>query len=133
MDLGLVMMALGSFRFGVSNGAYQEFSRTAAYRWEKVNRIGRAPALQYAGPDAQEVTIEGVIYPHFAGGLHQMDLIRLQAGLGFPMLMVDGFGWVWKRWVITSVEEKKSFFMTDGAPLKIAFTITLQAYGGDFL
>ena len=131
MNLGFVMMALGAFRFGMAGGAYQTFSRTASYRWSKVNRIGRTPALQYAGPDAQEVTIEGVIYPHFKGGLHQVELMRLQAGLGKPMMMVDGLGWVWSRWVITRVEERKSVFLRDGAPRKIEFTVTLQAYGQD--
>lgn len=125
------MMALGSFRFGMSNGSYQNFARTAGYRWEKVNRIGRAPALQYGGPDTQDVTIEGVIYPHFRGGLRQMDLMRTQAETGFPMMMVDGLGWVWKQWVITRVEERKSVFLRDGAPRKIEFSITLQSYGKD--
>ncbi|EEE38308.1 putative phage tail protein U [Rhodobacteraceae bacterium KLH11] len=56
------MMALGSFRFGMTNGAYQKFSRSAGYRWNEVDRIGREPALQYLGPGAQEIAIEGVIY-----------------------------------------------------------------------
>lgn len=133
MQFSLVMMALGTFRFGISNGAYQKFSRTAAYRWNKVERAGRTPALQYTGPDAQEITIEGVIYPHYRGGLRQVDLMRLRAGLGIPMMMVDGLGWVWQRWVIVRIEERKSVFLRDGAPRKIEFTITLQAYGEDFL
>lgn len=125
------MMALGAFRFGMSNDAYQEFSRSAKYRWSKVNRIGRAPALQYAGPDSEEITLEGVIYPHFKGGLRQVDLMRLQAGLAQPMMMVDGMGWIWKRWIITGVDERKKYFMSDGAPRQIDFTMTLQSYGQD--
>ncbi|MGR3501619.1 phage tail protein [Pseudaestuariivita sp.] len=132
MPVALVMMALGSFRFGSSNEAYQNFARTAGYRWGKVERIGAAPALQYAGLDTQEVTIEGVIYPHFRGGLRQLDLMRAVAGAGVPMMMVDGLGWVWNRWCIVSIEERKSYFLKDGAPRKIEFTITLQSYGGGF-
>ncbi|WP_253261199.1 MULTISPECIES: phage tail protein [unclassified Roseobacter] len=131
MQLGLVMMALGSFRFGMTNGAYQQFSRNAGYRWNEVERIGREPALQYLGPGAQEVAIEGVIYPHFKGGLHQVDLMRLNAGNGLPMMMVDGLGWVWKRWVIVRVEERKSYLLRDGAPRKIEFSLTLKSYGPD--
>lgn len=131
MQLGLVMMALGSFRFGMTNGAYQQFSRSAGYRWSKVDRIGREPAMQYLGPDTQEVTIEGVIYPHFKGGLRQVDLMRLKAGTGLPMMMVDGLGWVRKKWVIVRVEERKSYFLSDGAPRKIEFSLTLKSYGPD--
>ena len=131
MQMGMVLMALGVFRFGISNDGYQKLSRTAAFRWQKLNRIGRAPALQYGGPDAEQITIEGVIYPHFKGGLRQVELMRLRAQTGLPMMMVDGLGWVWKRWVIVNVEEKKSYFLRDGAPRKIEFTMTLKAYGSD--
>jgi len=131
VNAALVMMALGTFRFGMANGAYRQFARSAAYRWSKVERIGREPALQYLGPDAHEIVIEGTIYPHYKGGLRQVDAMRLQADLGLPMMMVDGLGWVWKRWVILRVEEQKSHFLRDGAPRKITFSLALQSYGPD--
>lgn len=129
--ISTVMMALGTFRFGMSRAGYQSFTRSAAWRWEQVDRIGRAPALQYLGPGAEEITLEGVIYPHFKGGLRQMDLMRAMAGTGQPMILVDGLGWVWQRWAITAIEETKTVFLADGAPRRIDFSITLQAYGGD--
>jgi phage protein U len=55
----------------------------------------------------------------------------LKAETATPLMMVDGLGWVWKRWVITSVTEKKGLFMADGAPRKIDFTMTLKSYGSD--
>lgn len=131
MELGSVMMALGAFRFGMSGEAYQQFSRSAGYRWEKVHRIGRAPAMQYAGPDVHEVRLEGVIYPHFKGGLRQVELMRAKANTGEPLMMVDGLGWVWNKWVITGVDEGKSVFMRDGAPRKIDFSMSLTTYGAD--
>jgi phage protein U len=127
----LVMMALGGLRFGVNRAAYQTFTRMASYRWEEQARLGRAPALQYLGPGADEITLEGVIYPHFKGGLRQIELMRLLARQGQPMILVDGLGWVWDRWVITGIDEAKSVFMADGAPRKIEFTVTLKAYGAD--
>lgn len=129
--LDLVMMALGTFRFGVNRAAYQTFHRTAQFRWEKLDRIGRAPALQYLGPDADEISLEGVIYPHFKGGLRQVELMRLAGRVGQPFILVDGLGWVWERWVIAGVEETKSVFLANGAPRKIEFSLTLRAYGAD--
>ena len=131
VSLGLVMMALGTFRFGVNRASYQTFTRDAAYRWAKADRLGRDPALQFLGPDAEEITLEGVIYPHFKGGLRQMDLMRAVAELGTPMMLVDGLGFVWQRWAIVTVSETKSVFLADGAPRRIEFSIRLQAYGGD--
>ncbi len=135
MDLGLslVMMALGAYRFAVTSESYQSSARTSAWRWAKKDRLGRAPALEYLGPDTDELMFEGVIYPHFRGGLGQVDLMRAEAGLGVPSMMVDGTGLVWNRWCIAGVEERRSFFMTDGAPRKIEFTLTLQSYGEDLL
>lgn len=132
MNVSLVMMALGAFRFGVSQDLYQSYQRSAAFRWEKVNRIGTAPSLQYGGPDAEQLKLSGVIYPHFKGGLRQADLLRAQAGLGVPMMMVDGMGWNWKRWVIVSVDETRTLFMSDGAPQKIEFSMTLESYSAGF-
>lgn len=131
LGLSLVMMALGSFRFGVNRANYQSFTRSAAWRWEEQPRLGRRPALQYLGPGAEEITLEGVIYPHFKGGLRQIELMRLVASAGQPLILVDGMGWVWDRWVITAVEERKTLFMADGAPRKIEFTTSLKAYGSD--
>jgi hypothetical protein len=47
------------------------------------------------------------------------------------MMLVDGLGWVWERWVIIAVEERKSVFLPGGAPRKIEFTVRLRAYGAD--
>ncbi|MCA3509231.1 MAG: phage tail protein [Rhodobacter sp.] len=131
IDLPTVMMALGTFRFGVNRANYQTFTREAAFRWARQDRLGRAPALQYLGPDAEEISLEGVIYPHFRGGLRQMELMRAVARQGMPMMLVDGLGWVWQRWVITGVSETKTVFLADGAPRRIDFGIRLQAYGRD--
>jgi phage protein U len=125
------MMALGAFRFGVNQASYQTFRRRAQFRWSQHDRVGRAPALQFLGPDADEVTLEGVIYPHFRGGLRQVEGMRLAATLGQPMMLVDGLGWVWARWALTAVSESKSLFMADGAPRRIEFDVTLRAYGAD--
>lgn len=129
--LDLVMMVLGSMRFGVRQGNYQTFRRQAGYRWDQVSRVGRAPAAQYAGPGVQTITLEGVIYPHNRGGLRRVEAMRLIARTGTPMILVDGLGFIWDRWVVTSVSEEKTFLMADGAPRRIDFDVTLQNYGAD--
>ncbi|MCA8881834.1 MAG: phage tail protein [Rhodobacteraceae bacterium] len=124
-------MALGSFRFGVNKASYQALSRTAAWRWSTLDRIGRAPASQFLGAGAEDIRLEGVIYPHFKGGLRQVEAMRVIAGLGEPMILVDGLGWVLNRWCITRIEERKRVFLADGAPRKIEFSLDLQSYGED--
>lgn len=126
-----VMMALGAFRFGVLGGSYQQLTRRARYRWEQQDRLGRDPAQQFLGPGAEEIQLEGVIHPHYRGGLRQVEAMRLIARTGEPLMLVDGLGWVWQRWVITEVTEVKSVLFADGTPRRIEFQIALRSYGED--
>ncbi|MEW6490373.1 MAG: phage tail protein, partial [Thermodesulfobacteriota bacterium] len=63
-----VMLALGGFLFAVSTAAYQRLQRSAEYRWPAQERFGRPPARQFTGPGAESVELDGVLYPHHAGG-----------------------------------------------------------------
>lgn len=131
MQTNLTMMALGPYRFGCNTAAYQSFERSAAYRWASQTRIGRLPASQFMGADAQGVTLQGVIYPGFKGGLNQVETMRTVAGLGRPLMMTNGYGRSLGRWVILSISETSTVFFGDGAPRKIEFTLTLRQYGED--
>lgn len=130
LGISIVMMGLGGFRFGVNRGCYQKLTKETSFRWPQQDRVGVAPGLQFLGPDVKTMTLDGVIYPHYKGGLRQIEAMAALGGLGRPMMMVDGLGWIWNRWVIERVTETKEFFLTDGAPLKITFTIELKSYGG---
>jgi phage protein U len=127
----LTMLALGGFRFGVNTATYQALQRTAAYRWATLDRAGRDPAAQYLGPGVETITLNGVIYPHFKGGLRQVEAMRLSARLGEPLILVDGLGFALQRWVILRVTENKRTFLRDGAPRRIDFSVELQSYGED--
>jgi phage protein U len=131
LNLSTVMMALGAFRFGVLGGSYQQLSRRAGYRWEQQDRIGRDPAQQFLGPGPEEIQLEGVIHPHYRGGLGQIEAMRLIARTGQPLMLVDGLGWVWQRWVIVDVHEARSVLFADGTPRRIEFRLTLRSYGED--
>lgn len=122
------MMALGAYRFAVTTGGYERLQRSTSWRWPTQERIGSAPAHQFMGPGTDKLTISGVIFPHFRGGLRQVDAMRAQAGRGQPLNMVDGTGVNWDRWVVMSIEEGKEAFMSDGAARKIDFSVELEKY-----
>lgn len=126
-----VMMRLGAFNFSISTAAYQAFSRSTGYRWQAQARYGQLPAQQYTGPGEDSVTLAGDIYPDYAGGLHQIDTMRSEAAKGAPLLLVDGHGYVWGRWVIQSIEESKDTFLSNGVARKMSFTLKIARYGDD--
>ncbi len=124
-----VMLALVNCRFSLATAAYQSLRRTAAWRWQKQERISRVPALQFLGSGEQSIELSGVIYPYHAGGLGQVDLIRTEADKGEPLPLTDGLGNYWGKWVITRVEETQKFFFANGSPRKIEFKLSLKKYG----
>lgn len=128
-----VLMGLGAFRFSVSGAVYQRLSREVLARWPVQERVGRRPALQFTGPGEEHLTLEGVIYPHYTGGLDQIRGMRARARSGAPLMMVSGLGDVYGLWVITAVRDTESYFLASGLPRKVEFTLELSAYGPDGL
>ena len=126
-----VMMALGPYRFALSTSAYQQLKRSIEYRWQAQDRIGNNPAMQFIGPGKEQIGFEGVIYPEFRGGLAQIESMKLTADIGAPLLLIDGLGIVWGRWVIMQIEETREIFLNNGVPRKISFSMTIVSYGED--
>lgn len=123
-----VMLQLGSFQFGINTAAYQTLQRSTEWRWPSQDRFGKGPVLQHVGPGAETITLPGVVYPEWRGGLGQMDALRALAAEGKPQTMIDGTGNVLGRWVIERVEEKQAVFADAGVPRKQEFTVQLRRY-----
>lgn len=126
-----IMLALGSYRFQLSTATYQTYSRHTTWRWPQQDLIGRDPILQFVGPNLDTLDLDGVIYPHFAGGLGQLDLMRDEAALGKPLPLISGQGFYLRRWVILSVKEAYPAFLPGGVPRKIDFALQLKRYPDD--
>lgn len=125
-----VMMKLGSdYQFALSTAAYSQLRRSCEYRWPSQDRLGRLPARQFTGPGADTIALEGVIYPHFKGGLGQIESMRKIAGKGKALRLVDSRGAHWELWCIERIEETRSVFFANGDPRRIEFNLTLGRYG----
>lgn len=119
------------YRFSLDTAAYQGRSRTTTYRWAKQERLTREPALQFVGPGDDTLKLSGVIYPHYKGGLGQVDSMRQEAGKGKPFILIEGTGTVFGKFVIESISEDQEHFMANGTPKKISFTLDLRKFGGE--
>lgn len=128
------MAKLGEFTFGLETAAFQELQRSSSYRWQAKDRIGRKPAQQNTGQGADTINLNGVIYPHFKGGLKQLTELRAQAAQAKPLRLVytlDKVGQYCGQWCITGIEETRTVFFENGAPRKIEFRLSLVEYGED--
>jgi phage protein U len=127
------MLILGDFMFSLNTAAFQEMQRSTDYKWASQERFGKHEALQYVGPGSDTITLPGVIYPNYRGSTAQITKLRALAAKGQPLLMIDGTGNVLGRWVIESIEEKRSNFAALGIARKQEFTIKLKHFdGGEF-
>ncbi len=126
-----VMMKLGQYTFALETAAYQQLRRSIEYRWQSQDRVSHDPAMQYVGRGKEQIELDGIIYPHFKGGLNQITAMKDTANRGEKLLLVDGLGHPWGNWVIMQVEETQEIFAKGGVPRKITFHLTLTKYGED--
>ena len=123
-----VMMRLGTLKFSLRRGTYDELNRTTEWRWARQERIGTNDALQYTGLGPDNLTLQGAVFPTFVGTVKAIDRMRKMATLALPLPMIDGMGKVWGLWVITGVTEQQSTFAGRGAPLRQEFTLNLTRF-----
>lgn len=128
-----VMLQYGGYQFSIRSAAYQSLTRSSEYRWARQPRIGTNDALQFTGYGPDTIELEGMIYPHFRGGLSQLDRMRSQASIPVPMPLVSGLGKFLGVWVVEQITEGQRVFATSGVPHRQDFTIRLARYDGGFL
>lgn len=123
-----IMMRLGSYRFAMDTAAYNEMTRSTAYRWASVDTLS-GPDFQFMGPGEDAMTLSGIVYPHFMGGIGQVAAMRSEAAKGKPLLMTDGLGKVLGYWIIKNVRETGQKMASGGIPRRQTFALELSYYG----
>lgn len=130
------LFTLGSFPFRAFGLAPRESRKTDGWIWAEVPRIGRAPALQHVGKEAETLSMAGILY----NGITDVDVSLGQqvggivtglAGLadsGEPRQLTDGSGRNYGRWVVLRIERTNRVFLTDGRPRAVDFIIELKRY-----
>jgi len=129
------LLQIGKFQFSMETAAYDELVRKTSYRWAAIERFGKAPAQQFVGLGEDSIELKGTVYPHWRGGLYQVDDMRAVGAEGKPQRMVAmpaiNLGVDMGLWVIKGVEEIQSAIRPGGRPGKQRFRMSLLAYGGD--
>lgn len=119
------------YYFNVDTAAFDELRRQTGFRWAGQERLTRDIAQQAVGQGEDKLTIKGVIFPAFKGGIGQLDTLRgIGRKLG-PVSLVTGFGAVLGTWCLTNVEEEQSALLAGGIPRKQSFSLEFVKYGND--
>lgn len=125
------LFQLGSFQFDLPNGVPQTLDRSASYRWEEQGRLLRDPGFQFIGPGAQEITLDGQLFPGFSGRQTTMETLRELAAKGEAQMLTDGLGRVYGKWAIKQIREGLGTFAPGGGARRIDFSIGLVRYVED--
>jgi phage protein U len=131
----LIMQPLASgappYFFNLDTAAFDELTRSSAFRWAAQERLSRRAAQQAVGIGEDKITLKGAIFPGFKGGLKQLTQLRSIGTQLKPVLLTTGFGEVLGSWCLVSLSEEQSALLQGGIPRKQAFTLEFIRYGDD--
>lgn len=118
------LIMFGEFRFAIDTAVQDSLDRNRSWRVASGDVVGKDPVLQYIGPGQDEISLNGVIYPHHAGGLGQIETLAVAADSGIPRILMTGYGKVLGTFYITSLTETETNYLRGGVPRRIAFRAT---------
>lgn len=126
-----MLMALGTYVFGIDSLLFNQLQRKRNWRHPSNDRVGASPASQFAGPGDDTVNLGGLLAPGQIGNAEALDDIATMAKAGQAYTLLDGEGYIYGAYVITDLDETKRNFLIDGQALAVDFTISLKRVDDD--
>lgn len=120
-----------AYYFNLDTAAFEELRRQTEFRWAAQERLTRRPAMQAVGQGEEKISLKGAIYPHFRGGLAQLEALRTIGAKLQPLSLTTGYGDVLGTWCLLRIEEEQSALLQGGIPRKQTFTLEFTRYGND--
>ncbi|EBV5086687.1 phage tail protein, partial [Salmonella enterica subsp. enterica serovar Minnesota] len=81
---------------------------------------------QFLGVDEETITLSGELYPELTGGTLSLMTLQWMADTGKAWPLIEGTGFIYGMFVITSLSRTRTFFSPNGHASKIEFTLTLK-------
>lgn len=119
------------FYFNLDTAAFNELRRQTEFRWASQERLSRRPAQQAVGVGEDKLSLKGVIFPTFKGGLKQLDTLRSIGEQLLPLNLTTGYGVVLGTWCLRSMDEEQGALLAGGIPRKQTFSLEFSRYGDD--
>jgi uncharacterized protein len=126
-----MMMVLGMFVFELSSAPYQTLEQSKSWRHASQPRIGIGPANQFLGPDAETITLSGVLYDELNAGEVSLLTLEGMADTGEEYFLIEGTGWIYGEYVIESIKTTHTLFYKNGSCRKIEFNLALKRITSD--
>ncbi|QYN02777.1 phage tail protein [Pseudomonas protegens] len=131
----LILQPLGAgaqpYYFNVDTAAFEALRRQSGFRWAGQERLSRSVAQQAVGQGEERISLKGMVFPGFKGGLGQLQTLRSIGRRLQPLSLTTGYGEVLGTWCLTSIEEDQSHLLAGGIPRKQGFSLEFVSYGDD--
>lgn len=85
--------------------------------------VGLRPGSQYIGPDDEQITLSGSLYPEITGGRVSLELLNKLADTGKAYPVIEGTGIMHGMFVIEKISTTRTEFFSDIAE-KSEFTVS---------
>ncbi|KQQ67847.1 phage tail protein [Pseudomonas sp. Leaf127] len=119
------------YYFNLDTAAFDELHRQTSFKWAGQERLRRSVAQQAVGLGEDKISIKGVIFPGYKGGIGQLNTLRSIGRNLQPLNLVTGYGEVLGDWCLLSVDEEQSNLLAGGIPRKQGFSLEFVSYGND--
>lgn len=130
-----MLIQLGSFPFQIKTAAYHRLTRQTQANWTRLPILNGHEHLHATGIGNEVIQLEGTVYPEYAvkmggkGGTFTIDGLRTYCKSLKPYRITAADGSTWGFWVIESITNQDSRWLSDGTPRKQDFQIQLRYYG----
>lgn len=119
------LLALGMFVFELATLGPDELQRKTNWNFANAPRVGARDAFQFLGVGSEKVSLSGTVYREIADGAVSLDQLREMGSAGEALPLVDGRGTVLGNYIMESLDERHTWFLSDGTPRRIDFAIDL--------
>lgn len=121
-----MILALGQFLFSTDTATFNEIQRNRTWTYASNSIAQGRDQYQYTGVGEETISIPFLIYQANGFGNRQsIDDLAEMADTGAGYLLIDGIGYIYGVFTITSIDDTRSYLTINGVPQKIDGTLKL--------
>lgn len=127
-----MLLALGQFIFSVDTMTFSELQRSRSWSYGSNSIAQGRDQHQFTGVGEETITIPFLIYQsHGFGDRQSIDDLSEMADSGSGYVLLDGSGYLYGVFVITTIDETRSHITNRGVARKIDGTMKLTRVDDD--
>lgn len=121
-----MLMIYGLMPFMAKMVPFDSIERSRSWRWANNDRVANTPAYQFIGPSEETISLSGILMPEYTNGPLSLEIFNFMASRGEAYLLMSGYGKIYGYYFLDKISDTQSFFMDNGYPQKIEFTLSLK-------